>query len=184
MALISLLAILSFCLLAVLADDPVSLERISRYHEQRECAYHCFANLSVPGDLIAHALGCAEEPPMNDCFCRPDLQQSAASYLSGCVGGYCDGNTVDINQATAVYKEYCTSAGYTMPMTGVEATTTPSGGFTVTATITIAEATVTVTAPSSNSACASYAHPYLPALIAVCCSMLVVGSSYLPLRMI
>lgn len=106
---------LAFILIHLATAATVTLTESPAYASQRSCAIYCFytgfSSSGGPDELSSH-LDCAVDPIENDCFCRPDLQAQADSYLRSCVGDSCDKNTVDINSAVSIYDSYCTSAGY------------------------------------------------------------------------
>ncbi|RFU30227.1 hypothetical protein B7463_g6107, partial [Scytalidium lignicola] len=109
---------LASCATATLTENPA-------YQSQRPCARNCFyIGFSLNGgpDRLAQGIGCDVDPISNDCFCRPDLQQKADSYILSCVRSGC-GNTLDINSAVTIYDNYCTSAGF-YRVTDAPATTT------------------------------------------------------------
>ena len=109
--------ILSALLLQLAAGDVITLTDLPAYQTQRPCAKTCFIydiNPSAsPGPYkIASFIGCDARPIKEDCFCRPDLQASAAGYVRGCVSSKCSGNLIDITPAVAIYQDFCTSLGY------------------------------------------------------------------------
>ncbi|KAK4171906.1 hypothetical protein QBC36DRAFT_364740 [Triangularia setosa] len=111
---------LCFCLsfsIAV-ADGILSLGADSNFNKLRACALDCYNGGVRDGYMVMNKLSCQKPgvgyvPPDNDCFCRPDLQEIAVRYVSTCVYTSCGQNQVDVASATQVYKDYCTSAGYT-----------------------------------------------------------------------
>ncbi|KAH6657827.1 hypothetical protein BKA67DRAFT_533016 [Truncatella angustata] len=137
-----------FALLAspVLAGTlgPLSIDQSDIYKGQRQCVFSCYeySSIDIVGGPIAEELSCAYRPVQNDCFCRPDLQREAVSYISSCVGRYCSSNPLDISTATNIYKDYCTSNGYLQAQATTEASIT--GALTVTVTEAVATRTVTV----------------------------------------
>ncbi|EFR03607.1 hypothetical protein MGYG_06601 [Nannizzia gypsea CBS 118893] len=96
----------------VLADGPVSIEQMEGYGSLRNCARNVCFEASLGGSRIGYELSCPS-PLMNDCFCRPDLQVSATSYLSACVNSYCESNSIDVTRAVKIYTDYCASASQT-----------------------------------------------------------------------
>ncbi|EGD92157.2 hypothetical protein H112_00231 [Trichophyton rubrum D6] len=95
----------------VLANGRVSIDQTEGYGSQRECAQNLCFEGSFGSNRIDSVLGCPS-PPMDDCFCRLDLQASATSFLSSCVNKQCESNTIDLTQAINIYTGYCASAGY------------------------------------------------------------------------
>ncbi|KIX10648.1 uncharacterized protein Z518_01732 [Rhinocladiella mackenziei CBS 650.93] len=152
-----LLAFLAIIHVATAAT--VTLTESPAYASQRSCAIYCwYAGFSVDGgpDQLASELDCPVDPIENDCFCRPDLQASADSYLKSCVSGVCDGNTVDVNSAVSIYDSYCTSAGYlraeeTAPAQTSSGTQQPPATVTVTAlrTVTVSSGQQSLRSPTS-----------------------------------
>src|SRR5690349_12229341 len=106
----------------VRADAPVTLLSSKEYKDQRKCALGCFKFNQFDG--IANFLRCDYQKPKNDCYCRNDLQNKAVEFVSSCVNRVCDGAEIDIDKATNVYKNYCTSNGYTDLPAKAEATPT------------------------------------------------------------
>ncbi|KAL5315698.1 hypothetical protein ACEPPN_016568 [Leptodophora sp. 'Broadleaf-Isolate-01'] len=114
LALLSLLALLPF----TAADGLVSLDSSEGFNRLRSCALGCYNGGMRDGYLVADQIDCQKPgivyvPPDNDCFCRPDLQETAVRYLSQCVSSSCSANQLDISSATQVYNDYCNAAGYT-----------------------------------------------------------------------
>ncbi|KAK0618917.1 hypothetical protein B0T14DRAFT_518253 [Immersiella caudata] len=97
----------------VLCDAPVSIDQSDIYRNQRECAGGCFISFDDIGYPIAKKISCPTFKVQNDCFCRSDLQFEANSYISSCVNARCTRNSFDIDVATKLYDNYCTSNGYT-----------------------------------------------------------------------
>jgi hypothetical protein len=117
-----------FCILlqnpAVDADGTVSITAAPDYILQRNCATSCFywtIGIETFANL-ASALSCNLSPLENLCFCRTDLQPSAASFLTRCVSSLCGSDSVDVDSATSVYLNYCSSDG----VASAAATTTAS----------------------------------------------------------
>jgi hypothetical protein len=114
-------------LLSTVAAQAISIDQIPAYNALRECAYDCYdpGVIKHPGYYVASKLSCQPyESPGNACFCRADLQQTAVNYLSRCVSSSCSANDLDISSATQVYKDYCTSAGYSSKVANAPAQTT------------------------------------------------------------
>jgi hypothetical protein len=113
--------------LLVQGDATVTITAAPAYSQQRPCAQDCFVWVYVAGVntifQLAGNLGCDLNTLENGCFCRPDLESQATSFLSECVSASCTGNTaVDIQTAQSIYLDYCSNNGYT------PATATPAGG--------------------------------------------------------
>lgn len=111
----------------------LSIDLIPAYKSQRECAMNCFDGVGnyKAGYDIATELSCTPyNAPGNACVCRSDLQTPAVDALSSCVLVWCHaGADLDVSSATQIYKDYCTSAGYTQKAANVPAKTT-DGEFT------------------------------------------------------
>ncbi|KAK4107501.1 hypothetical protein N656DRAFT_785281 [Canariomyces notabilis] len=114
--------IFSFVFLVLLsfaaADGVQSLGSSDGFNGLRSCARGCYNGGSHDGSMLESKLECDKpglgyQPSDNDCFCRPDLQEIAVRHLSTCVYTSCTQNQLDISSATQVYKDYCSSAGYT-----------------------------------------------------------------------
>jgi hypothetical protein len=112
--------------------EVVSMDSVSDFNDLRSCGNYCFGYRS-PGfrlDTLAQVLSCdSNEVIENSCFCRADLQDTGVKHLSTCVSSSCSGNMVDVAAATQLYKDYCTSAGYTAAPRTVKAQST--GGITI-----------------------------------------------------
>ncbi|KAJ2991724.1 hypothetical protein NUW58_g2414 [Xylaria curta] len=139
-------------LLHLAASEKASITQLPVYTSQRPCARRCFdfgGAYEGPAKL-ASIIGCDFYPPMNECFCRPDLQANADAYLLNCVDRACVQNAQDTNSAISIYDEYCTSAGFLRG--GVLATTTSgTGDFPSAVTVTVtATATTTVRVSSAQ----------------------------------
>jgi hypothetical protein len=101
-----------------IADGLLSIGSFNDFKSLRSCALGCFNGGIRDGYRVADELDCRKPgvvyvAPDNDCFCRPDLQETAVRYLSDCASTSCSGNELDMSSATEVYKDYCSSAGYT-----------------------------------------------------------------------
>lgn len=111
----------------------LSIDQIPAYKSQRQCAIDCFNGDGYfkPGYNIATDLSCTPyNAPGDACVCRSDLQTSAINALSSCVLGQCRaGADLDVSSATQIYKDYCTSAGYTQRAANVPAKTTGGGEY-------------------------------------------------------
>ena len=105
----------------------LSIDQVQGYQGLRGCALNCYNGYGFdkPGYNIASDLSCQPyNSPGDACFCRLDLQPVAVASLSACVGSNCHGDAVDISSATQIYKDYCTSAGFTQKAANVPAKTT------------------------------------------------------------
>lgn len=101
--------------LPLISAGTVSIFDAPGYASQRPCARDCFyIGFAVNGgpDELASHLDCDVDPIEDSCFCRPDLQSVAVSYVNSCVYRVCSKNTLDSNSAVTIYKQYCTSAGF------------------------------------------------------------------------
>jgi protein involved in ribonucleotide reduction len=81
----------------------VSITSSNSYATQRPCVQGCIMGASNGIDV-----GC-ENPLLNSCFCRADLQSSVLYQVSSCVSVNCNGGTTDINNAISLYTVYCSS---------------------------------------------------------------------------
>jgi hypothetical protein len=107
-----LLASFFFLLLRTVSSQTVSIQYVSAYTSQRECALACQGINPNDANLIAEALSCATGPIENSCFCRSNLQAEAENRISTCVQSMC-GDTQDATSAVvSIYDAYCTSAGF------------------------------------------------------------------------
>jgi hypothetical protein len=118
-----------FFLLVLTSAQVVTLDSVPELKDLRQCALKCYdahdGALRDPGEGIASELSCKNpNAPDNSCFCRVDLQSSAVKYISTCVDMWCSTNELDASSATQVYKDYCTSAGFTAEPQSVAAQTT------------------------------------------------------------
>ncbi|KAK0714419.1 hypothetical protein B0T21DRAFT_70980 [Apiosordaria backusii] len=126
------LVLLSLLPIAV-ADGLLSLDSSNGFNKLRDCALGCYNGGIRDGYMVTDQLSCRKPgvvyiPPDNDCFCRPDLQETAVRYLSTCVYTSCSQNELDVSSATQVYKDYCTSAGYTAAAPKSTPAQTTAGG--------------------------------------------------------
>lgn len=111
----AVISVILYFLIRPSASATVTLDELPAYQSQRSCAKYCFFIVSSgqgPPNEVARHLSCAVDPIENDCFCRPDLQAQAESYVRSCVGSACIRNALDISSAVQVYNGYCTSAGF------------------------------------------------------------------------
>lgn len=97
-------------------SDTVTITDFTSFSDLRPCAAQSCIQWSLD-DLseyvLASAIGCnVMSTPENNCFCRTDLINSAATWLSKCVSSSCSGDTNDATSATAIYLAYCSQAGY------------------------------------------------------------------------
>jgi len=98
-------------LLRTVSSQTVSIQYVSAYTSQRDCAFACQGINPDDADVIANYLTCDTEPLENSCFCRSDLQAKAENHISTCVQSMC-GDTEDATSAVSIYEAYCTSAGF------------------------------------------------------------------------
>jgi hypothetical protein len=127
---------------ALATSGTVSLEGSPAFASQRPCVRNdCFGADTLGNPyLVASKIGCDTNSVENECFCRPDLQAGATSYLSSCVYSACDQMTLDVNSAVKIYTDYCTSNGFT-----TTAPNSSSSSPTTSGTQYYSQATVTVT---------------------------------------
>jgi hypothetical protein len=97
-------------------SDTVTIVDFTPYSDLRPCAARsCIEwndDLIVFEYYLAAAIGCNVNPaPENNCFCRTDLINSGAIWLSSCVSRSCS-DTNDATSATSIYRAYCSQAGY------------------------------------------------------------------------
>jgi hypothetical protein len=120
--------VLLLILVGIATAQILSIDQVQGYKGLRECALNCYNGYGFdkPGYNIASELSCQPyNSPGDACFCRTDLQNVAVDGLSSCVAGSCRaGADLDISSATQIYKDYCTSAGYTQKAANVPAKTT------------------------------------------------------------
>ena len=98
-------------------SDTVTITDFSSYSNLRPCAAQSCIELEIASDFVeyflASAIGCnTDSAPENNCFCRTDLINSGATWLSTCVSSSCSGDTNDATSATSIYLAYCSQAGY------------------------------------------------------------------------
>ncbi|KAK4222031.1 hypothetical protein QBC38DRAFT_351785, partial [Podospora fimiseda] len=106
------------------------------YSQLRPCGQGCFIiSAGTTRDLLGSRLGCSISTllstrlPLNNCYCRSDLQSNAHVILSSCVNSRCQFNTNDISSAQAVYHDYCVSNGYAPGgQVAAKPTTSSNGG--------------------------------------------------------
>lgn len=100
-------------------DGLATIYQNPYYSQLRPCGQGCFIiSVGSTRDLLGSRLGCSISTllstrlPLNNCYCRSDLQSNADVILSSCVNSRCQFNTNDITSAQAVYHDYCMSNGY------------------------------------------------------------------------
>lgn len=98
-------------------SDTVTIADFTSYSDLRPCAAQsCIEWEYAPNSFqysLASAIGCnTKSAPENNCFCRTDLINSGATWLSSCVSSLCSGDTNDVTSATSIYLAYCSQAGY------------------------------------------------------------------------
>jgi hypothetical protein len=97
-------------------SNTVTITDFPSYSDLRPCAAQSCIEWKIDGlseFVLASAIGCnVQSAPENNCFCRTDLINSAATWLSNCVSSSCSSNTNDITSATSIYLAYCSQAGY------------------------------------------------------------------------
>ncbi|KAK0639471.1 hypothetical protein B0T16DRAFT_463143 [Cercophora newfieldiana] len=96
----------------------LSIGDTDSFRSLRACALGCYNGGIRDAYMVAQKIDCRKPgvvyvPPDNDCFCRPDLRETAVRYVSTCVYTSCKNNQLDASSATQVYKDYCLGAGYT-----------------------------------------------------------------------
>lgn len=90
----------------------VSLDDSGTFQAQRPCAQRCYSGGVGDSFRVLQEIGCESLPGSNDCYCRADLQDQAQAYISSCVWSACASKTQDLNIATQLYIDYCTSNGF------------------------------------------------------------------------
>lgn len=145
------------------ADATVSIANQPAYSRLRPCAQPCiwcgeYWLINCPGGAVGinNALTCNG---LDSCFCRTDLQGSAASYLTTCINSQCNTNDVDVSAGVSLYDGYCGVDGATLdnyPTTGTAAvgtttlTATPGGTPTVVVYSTVLAGSSTVVTSTSK----------------------------------
>ncbi|KAK4220671.1 hypothetical protein QBC38DRAFT_172202 [Podospora fimiseda] len=146
--------LLTFFHASLVSAAQQNIAAYSGYSSQRECAKTCFQStfISAGGvviDTLGITLGCA--PPTSlqykelaqvDCYCKPDLQDSAHDFLTQCISGSssgrgCGGTSgdtdLDAKTAIGIYDGYCASVRGPIASTTSKSpsttakTTTPTG---------------------------------------------------------
>lgn len=117
-------------------------------------------------DGIAKVISCQTQGintgALDSCWCRPDLQPRAETYLSTCVSSSCKSGggavTVDVSSAVSIYDNYCLGKGYTANQSpqSVPATTTDAGTAAGTPLVTTKLVTVFSTATLKSTADLSF----------------------------
>jgi len=105
--------LLSNCRLISAGDEPVSVTQQEYWKRQRDCAKCEWIGCNSSGFFtFGGHLECGkyEENALNSCFCREDLHQDAAKYISSRVYMACGDNDHDATSAENVYLKYCESA--------------------------------------------------------------------------
>jgi hypothetical protein len=108
-------------------SDTVTIADFTSYSDLRPCAAQSCIEWKLAVDLtqyyLASAIGCnTNSAPENNCFCRTDLINSGATWLSSCVSSSCSGDTNDVTSATSIYLAYCSQAGYVPALAPAETT--------------------------------------------------------------
>jgi hypothetical protein len=124
------------------------LTTLSAFPLQKVCAQSCFVLTGFcPNDYLGSQIGCAVHTDCydnnwqakNDCYCRQDLQVAAQSILTSCISQGCRAgdDAIDASVAGSIYAQYCKQKGYPNPTAPavVQATTTGSGGLTMTTAV-------------------------------------------------
>ncbi|RFN53908.1 hypothetical protein FIE12Z_1822 [Fusarium flagelliforme] len=114
-----LLINLAYFLRSVSSDATQTIASLDAYKQQRSCATVCFwngepnsdPNGSYAQDVLGIQLECCPQVTCKGnakdaCYCRPDLRDSAVSWLSTCVIHQCS-ETADFSSAVSIYDEYC-----------------------------------------------------------------------------
>jgi len=110
-----LLINLAYFLRSVSSDATQTIASLDAYMQQRSCATVCFwngdPNNSNAQDVLGIRLECCPQVTCKGnakdaCYCRPDLRDSAVSWLSTCVIHQCS-ETADFSSAVSIYDEYC-----------------------------------------------------------------------------
>jgi hypothetical protein len=136
--------------MASATSGTVSLEGSSAFASQRPCVRDdCFGADTLGNPyLLASEIHCDSNSVENECFCRPDLQAGATSYLSSCVYSACDQMTLDVNSAIKIYTDYCTSNGFTAATTSSPVSTTSGTQYSpATMTVTVVQTVSVAGAP-------------------------------------
>ncbi|KAH8692158.1 hypothetical protein BGW36DRAFT_431383 [Talaromyces proteolyticus] len=135
-------------------SGTVSFEGSPAFASQRPCVQDdCFGSDTLGNPyLLASDIGCETNPVENECFCRPDLQEGAKSYLSSCVYSACNQMTLDVNSAIKIYTDYCTNNGFTAATTSSPASTTSGTRYSpATMTVTVVQTVSVAGAPQPTT---------------------------------
>lgn len=117
-------------------DGLVTIYDNPNFVSLRTCGQQCFVYLYAYGtttDRLGDMMGCSISTlkslrmPLNNCYCRPDLQTLAHEQLSSCVSTRCPWNEGDITTAQMVYDDYCQSNGYFAQTDGPQSTPVAGG---------------------------------------------------------
>ena len=101
----------------------ISIGNNPDFADQRSCALYCWNDWGV-ADSVARVLSCTpNDPALNECYCRSDLQSEAISYIASCVSAQCT-STYDVNKAVGFYTSYCATADETQTLSFPAASTT------------------------------------------------------------
>jgi hypothetical protein len=108
-------------------SETVTITDFTSYSDLRTCAAQSCIEWGIDSAVFAYylasAIGCDTKiAPENNCFCRSDLINSGATWLSSCVSSACSGDTNDATSATSIYLAYCSQAGYVPASAPVETT--------------------------------------------------------------
>ena len=132
-------AFLFFYLTLAAVDNPQTVYSLTIFSKQKPCATSCFVYYGhCQSDHVAFALQCSTSycvpdlGALDSCYCRPDSQPVAESFLSSCILESCTAGspTVDASSAVSIYRSYCSSKGY--PATALGVATTSSSPISLT----------------------------------------------------
>ena len=143
---ILVLLLVSYSHTQALDTATMSINKLDIYSQQKPCAQHCFWNAC--GDALGAPLGCLDWScggvSPNYCYCRPDGQSAAESYLTSCFKSACTAgdSSIDISSAGSIYNYYCSSKGYIVA--AAAPTTTQEVAPATTTTSQVPQATTTV----------------------------------------
>ncbi|EPS38612.1 hypothetical protein H072_7644 [Dactylellina haptotyla CBS 200.50] len=98
------------------AQVPVSITGESTFKILSNCIQDCLVRTG--GGAVDDKLGCYFSF-YNECYCRPDQQSKANTFISSCVSSRCGPPaTVDISLGVSVYNNYCSTALDPVPAAG------------------------------------------------------------------